>query len=183
MIGFLRKNTNNVATAPGQNNAAVSPSAGNSSAGKQANIGSSSASDAGNDIAISGRRDSNRQPCGDSASSQAQASQKVPGLSLLKVGGIGGAGKAALSARSNAKVGAFRSLNGGVEDCMSSQDGKQAGKVPTLHGGPFAAARAGAFEGGAADAVGGMLSFNNTRGTFRKRMSVLNNDGLSMREK
>lgn len=56
-------------------------------------------------------------------------------------------------------------------------------KIPPLHGGPFAAARPSAFEGGAADAVGGMLSFNNTRGTFRKRMSVLNNDGLSMREK
>lgn len=46
----------------------------------------------------------------------------------------------------------------------------------------FSSQRTCALEGGNAD-VGGMTSFNNTRGTFRKKMSVLNNDGLSMREK
>ena len=186
MIGFLRKNNNNVATALVQNNAEVSSSAGNSSLAKKVNVDSSSASDASNDISISDRRDSNRQPTDGSASHRAKASQKVPGLNLLQVGGIGGAGKQALTARSNNKVGAFRSLNGGImanEDCKPSQDVMQAGKVSGVQGSPFAAARPSAFEGGATDRVGGMTSFNNTRGTFRKRMSVLNNDGLSMKEK
>jgi len=52
----------------------------------------------------------------------------------------------------------------------------------SARGGIFASARGSlALEGGSSD-LGGMTSFNNTR-ALRKRMSVLNNDGLSMREK
>lgn len=40
-----------------------------------------------------------------------------------------------------------------------------------------------ALEGGSSEFLGGMTSFNNARGTFRKRMNALNNDGLSVREK
>ena len=40
-----------------------------------------------------------------------------------------------------------------------------------------------AHEGGSSEFLGGMSSFNNARGTFRKRMNALNNDGLSLREK
>ena len=114
--------------------------------------------------------------------------QKVPGLSLLKMGGIGGLGKAPMSHRAHKKAATYRSRNDTIgSKLMAAQshdiqkpadDNKLAANMPASL---FTSQRNSALEGNAE--IGGMTSFNNTRGTFRKKMSGLNNDGLSMREK
>ena len=191
MIGFLRKNNNNVAALT--NNSASDAgqiSSADSSIAHKVIHDSSSESGASNDG--SNQDISNRQQRDGSGSGRGpvNASQKVPGLSLLQFGGIGGAGLG-LSHRS--KKAALRSRNGGLmpnfatqtsEGNSSSEDLKQPSAIPASAGGLLASQRgSAAFEGGAADITGGMASFNNARGTFRKRMNVLNNDGLSLREK
>lgn len=116
------------------------------------------------------------------------ASSKMPGFSLLKMGGIGGLGKAPMSHRAHKKAATYRSRNDTMGsqlmaaqsyECKASDDNTLAASMPASL---FSSQRNCALEGGNAD-VGGMTSFNNTRGTFRKKMSVLNNDDLSMREK
>jgi hypothetical protein len=196
MIGFLRKNYNNPIAAFGAS------SAGNSALPRKTCGDSSSASNESQDISIGDvkARQSNRQQADDSGSErnyQCTAPGKMAGLSLLQVGGIGGAGaKAPLTTRTTKNAGgALRSRNGGFaakffgqtfgDDCAPSKDSELSGNIPTsARGGLFATQRGSlALEGGAAEIAGGMTSFNNARGTFRKKMSNMNNDGLSMRER
>lgn len=104
------------------------------------------------------------------------------------MGGIGGLGKAPMSHRAHKKAATYRSRNDTIgSKLMAAQshdiqkpadDNKLAANMPASL---FTSQRNSALEGGNAE-IGGMTSFNNTRGTFRKKMSGLNNDGLSMRE-
>lgn len=186
MIGFLRKNNNNVTAAlvnNSANNEGPSTSAGNGYVQKAIND-SSSESDASNDVCMQDikARYSNRQPrdgSGSDRSQQVKAAQKVPGLNLLQVGGIGGAGKATLSMRGKHS---YRSRNDTISSNFMAQSQDECKQSEAITGSVASLMSSRALEGGSAE-MGGMASFNNARGTFRKKMSVLNNDGLSMREK
>lgn len=183
MIGFLRKNNNPVVAAlvnNSVNNTGYSSSNGYCSG--QKGTDSSSASDGSQDIAAcDGKTRDDKRDSSGSQRSTGQANQKLPGLNLLQVGGIGGACKAPLATKTNKKGGAFRSRNGGLPNYFghSSEESKLSDAIPN------ASERAPrhTFEGGSSELMGGMASFNNGRGTFRKRMNALNNDGLSLREK
>jgi hypothetical protein len=192
MIGFLRKNNNNVVAALVNNNGGsaghVSPS-GNSSNGHKIHVDSSSESDASHDVTIQDikARYSNRQPRDGSCSGRSQngrnANLQLPGLNLLQVTGVGFGAKAPLTSR--AKKNSYRSRNdpiaalGQAQTCDDSKQAAEDIKFPLLVPNLFSSQKSNAtFETVSTD-MASVISFNNTRGTFRKKMSKLNNDALS----
>ena len=138
MIGFLRKNNNNVFAALVNNGGANS---------QKHMADSSSESDASHDVTIQDikARYSNRQPrdgsCSDRSQNGRNANFNVPGLNLLQVAGVGLAGKAPLTSR--AKKHSYRSRNDPIksgnltqaqtlEDCKQAEDIKFPMLVPNL---------------------------------------------------
>ena len=113
---------------------------------------------------------------------------KLPGLNLLQVAGVSLAGKAPLTTR--AKKQSYRSRNdpiksGNMNQAQTYEDCKQAEetKFPMLLPNIFSSQKSNAtFESGSTE-IASVISFNNTRGTFRKNLSKLNNDVISKREK
>ena len=193
MIGFLRKNNNNVVAALVNNNGSsagqVSPSEKHAN-GLKIHVDTSSESDASHDVTIQDikARYSNRQPRDGSCSGNSQngrnAKLNLPGLNLLQVAGVGFGVKAPLTSR-NAKKNSYRSRNDPINSLGQAQtcdDSKQAAediKFPLLVPNLFSSQKSTAtLETGSTD-MASVISFNNTRGTFRKKMSKLNNDALS----
>lgn len=194
MIGFLRKNNNNVVAALVNNNGSsagqTSPS-GNSTQGHKNNFDQSSESDASHDVTLQDikARYTNRQPRDGSGSHRSQngtgANLMLPGLNLFQVAGVGIGSKVPLTSR--AKKSSYRSRNdpitsGAKGNVQTFDDCKLAGediKFPILVPNLFATQKSNAtLETGSTD-MASVISFNNTRGTYRKKMGKLNNDVLS----
>ena len=190
MIGFLRKNNNHVVPSQVNNNGSSSPNV-NSSNGHKNLADSCSDSDASQDVTIQDikARYSNRQPRDGSCSGRSQngrnANLKLPGLGLLQVTGASLGVKAPLTSR--AKKNSYRSRNDPINALGQAQtsddDSKKAAediKFPNLvPNNLFSSQKSNAtLETGSTD-MASVISFNNTRGTFRKKMSKLNNDALS----
>jgi len=193
MIGFLRKNNNNVVAALVNNNGSsagqVSPSEKNSN-GLKIHIDTSSESDASHDVTIQDikARYSNRQPrdgsCSGGSGSGRNAKLNLPGLNLLQVAGVPFGVKAPLTSR--AKKNSYRSRNdpitalGQAQTCDDSKQAAEDIKFPVLVPNLFSSQKSNAtLETGSTTDMASVISFNNTRGTFRKKMSKLNNDALS----
>ena len=197
MIGFLRKNNNNVVAAllnnTGSSAGQVSPS-GNRNNGLKINVDSSSESDASHDVTIQDikARYSNRQPrdgsCSGGSQSGRNAMFQLPGLNLLQVAGVNfGVKQAPLTSR--AKKTSYRSRNdpinalGQAQTCDDSKQAAEDIKFPLLVPNLFSSQKSTATLETVSTDMASVMSFNNTRGNFRKKMSKLNNDALSKQMK